>query len=109
MFEFFKRQFIFPALILSGLISCSSKDSNNPPTTAKQNMSSWDHEQIRKAREAEKELTPPEAPEAEDQRSHCVVMSLAEMRRAKAQGCKKLDPRAGNGEDSYCCPTSKKD
>lgn len=94
-------------LIFATVISCSSapqKAKYVPPTQVNQKLSDWDYDKIRQVRETEEAVTPHEEIPNDLDVKNCTVMTLAEMRRAKVTGCRPLDPRSGNGENSYCCP-----
>jgi PBP1b-binding outer membrane lipoprotein LpoB len=84
------------------LSACSSSKSSasdpNAPTTE------WDHEQIRKARQATQEeaLRNP-LPTAPSTTLNCQILSDSQRKRARATGCYKLDAQLGYGENMYCC------
>ena len=81
---------------------CSSKSSPGPKRV-NQKSGEWDHKTVRETREAEKAQTPT-ATSTEEDEENCIVMSQAQMKRAKASGCRKMDAREGHGEGTYCCP-----
>ncbi len=97
-------------LTVSFLSACANKkvsaeaEKEAPPPASPEKK--WDYEKIRQVRADEKLTTPidgPTAPEA-TLTDDCEVVSPARMKQAKLSGCKKLDPRLGYGENSYCCP-----
>lgn len=89
--------------LVAALSACSSKKSKEAEPVKRVDMkhTEWDYQKIREVREAEKVQLPP-LPANDDK--NCVVMSHEQMVRAKVSGCRKLDPRAGQGEEAYCCP-----
>lgn len=89
---------------LSSCASNTGKPKYVPPTQANQKLSTWDYDKIRQARETEDSMTLHESAPTENDLKNCVIMSAAEMTRGKVTGCRPVDPRAGNGENSYCCP-----
>lgn len=91
--------------IILAVTACASKKKKEeappPPTRVNMNPTDWDYNKIREVRAAEKAQTPAEHPSDD---ANCVVMTHTQMVRAKASGCRKMDPREGGGEGSYCCP-----
>ncbi len=98
-------------LSLGTMISCSGKQRREKSTSeikeedAKPGKS-WDYDRIREAREAENVQTPTQGDltKLQEEDAKCLVMSRSEMIRSKASGCRPVDPRAGLGEDRFCCP-----
>jgi hypothetical protein len=90
--------------LLGGLGACASK--NKQPERVNMKPKGWDYATIRKGREAEAVQTPPPAAAADEAaaEANCTIMTHAQMARAKAAGCRKMDPREGAGADAYCCP-----
>jgi hypothetical protein len=82
-----------------------AKTAEAPKTEAAPN---WNYDKIRQVREDEKSSTPVEAPYTPEAKlaDDCKIMSDAARKQSKISGCKKLDPRLGYGENSYCCPRS---
>jgi hypothetical protein len=92
-------------ILLSACASQSKKEAPYvPPTKANTNMSTWDYNKIREARETEKASTVDDLPSAASDTKDCEVMTQEAMVRAKVTGCRPIDPRVGNGENAYCCP-----
>jgi hypothetical protein len=86
------------AVVATGCGTPKSAQKNEKPAE------NWDYQKIRQAREAERLETPTTIPSPDE--SRCVVLSDAERKRARASGCKPLDPRAGHGEGKFCCDPS---
>jgi len=85
------------------LVACAHKTETPEPQTQTKEQA-WDYDQVRKTRsaEADQESLRPQAtgPEAT---LDCVMMSGIQKSQSRASGCKKMDPRLGYGEDTYCC------
>ena len=99
------KKSLFFVLSLSILgAACSS--NKGKPTRVDQTPTAWDHETIRKVREAESAdrlNTPSEAENSEDD-SQCRIMTATEAKRGRVSGCRPLDPRSGHGPNAVCCP-----
>jgi hypothetical protein len=96
---------VFLTLCCLTLAGACTSTPKTPRQQSPQKTSTWDHEQVRKARANEKEqdaLRPAPSLEAETTLD-CVIMSSAQKTRSRASGCRKLDPRLGHGQDAYCC------
>ena len=86
--------------------ACSSHDAQSPQPSVKTKYE-WDHARIREGRAAEAAQTAKDAaekPSSSEDASQCQVLNHEQMVRSKLSGCQKLDPRAGMGENKYCCP-----
>jgi hypothetical protein len=62
----------------------------------------WDYNRIRAARNAEAEESPADVDVIAEE-AECQILTRAQMIRGKARGCKPVDPRAGHGDDKFCC------
>ncbi len=91
-------------MFISGCAAKPKPTQYVPPQQVNQKLGSWDHNQIRQARETEAAATSNEIPEAINNTKNCIIMTAEEMGRAKTTGCTPIDPRAGHGENAYCCP-----
>lgn len=97
-----KLSYLSASFVILCLAACSSKDKAGPKRVEQEPVA-WDYNKIREVREEEKVQTPPVPENSSDEEANCVVMTKSQMTRAKKSGCRKLDPRGGQG-DSYCCP-----
>ncbi len=94
------RIFLTPCCLLILAQSCASSKPEKPKSTTSE---AWDYEQIRKARaiqEVEDATRPPQKPELP---LDCVILSESQKKNAHLSGCRPLDPRAGYGENKFCC------
>ncbi len=89
-------------ILLSTLAACASKKDAGPKRV-EQEPTEWDYTKIRETRQAEKTQLP-DLPDHSEDEANCIIMTAAQMKRAKASGCRKMDPREGGGEGAYCCP-----
>jgi hypothetical protein len=84
--------------------SCAQRKATEATAPKAEGDSKWNYDQVRKARAAEQDqdsLRPPaKGPETT---LDCVMMSAAQKTQSGASGCKKMDPRLGYGEDTFCC------
>lgn len=92
-------KFLINLFALLLIVSCASKEAS---VKVPHQPTEWDHKQIRAVREAEAAQSASEPAPSEE--LPCQVMTRSEMTRAKASGCKKMDPREGQGSDAFCCP-----
>jgi hypothetical protein len=89
------------AFLTSGCSNSKSGTRQSSEEQAEKQSEGWDYGKIRKAREAERLETPTPQPPGDE--NDCVVLSDAERKRARATGCRPLDPRLGHGEGMFCC------
>jgi len=87
------------------LVGCSSNSKS--PQRVHQKSGDWDYKKIEENIEADKAQGPTTPIFNPQDDALCQPMNRSEMLRAKAQGCRKLDPRLGHGENAYCCPPKK--
>ncbi len=94
-------------------VSCSS---SKPVTTREFDeqhkkagkTTEWDYSKIRDVQKEESKLPPaPNAsvPTSSDKKEDCVTVTESQVQRGKLEGCTKVDPKAGFGENMFCCPT----
>ncbi len=89
-------------LTLCFLGACSSKNTAGPKRVD-QESSSWDYAKIREAKAAENAEVATYKNDDADY-AQCQIYSKDAMIRAKVSGCRPTDPRAGFGENTFCCP-----
>lgn len=95
-----KRQILLLSQ-LGLLAGCASHEKSTAPVI-KQGSGQWDYKKVQEVRDAEAQ-TPAKVYDPKDD-AMCQVMTHTEMVRAKAQGCRPLDPRMGHGDHAFCCP-----
>ena len=93
----------FLTVTVLGMLGCASKDAPGPKRV-EQEPAQWDYKKIRETREAEQAQTPQSGDNSTDDESNCIVLTAEQMKRSKSSGCRKMDPREGHGEGTYCCP-----
>ncbi|NCN42485.1 hypothetical protein GW916_14710 [bacterium] len=98
------RNFLTPCCLLTLLFSCSSGTEQKAPAKNAKAPSEWNYDAIRKARaiqESEEASLPPQ--QEDDETMDCMILSATQMKNSGVLGCKALDPRAGYGENKFCC------
>lgn len=85
------------------LLGCAHKaEAPSPQQKAKEQT--WNYDQVRRTRaaEADEESLRPQ-PTGPELTLDCVMMSGVQKAQSGASGCKKMDPRLGYGEETFCC------
>ncbi len=103
-FETLKKSLFFALCLLVLGVGCAS--NKGKPTRVDQTPTDWDHETIRKVREAEsaERLNNPGEDENSEDDSQCRILTATEAKRGRVSGCRPLDPRSGHGPNAVCCP-----
>lgn len=91
------------------MLGCASQKNDTLKSSDGQKVKTeyeWDYNRVREMQAAEQAQKPSAEEKAlEEQKSkNCTVITHAQMLKGKKSGCKKVDPRAGLGENMYCCP-----
>lgn len=94
----------------SGTKNYTTEDNSGIPKKAGK-TTNWDYDQVRQIREEEKKAKPSEEELSRAQQvakgedpAQCHPLTRSQVERARLEGCRRLDPKEGYGEDMYCCP-----